>query len=142
MSFKRVAQLLLLFQVPRCANDENSQKLAYVSWFETKSAKHSSSGLYLVSRTKKESVIPVQDMERGVHLVSKFEANVEEAIKLKCKLQEANVMWKIQVQTTSMDIRERYRLEVLNERAWSSLSRYSEFWLNSFVDLHAYKNIF
>jgi hypothetical protein len=142
MSFKRVAQLLLLFQVPRRANDENSQKLAYVSWFETKSMKHSSSGLYLVSRTTKASVIAVEDIERGVHLVPKFGANVGEAIKLKCKFQEANVMWKIQMQTASIDIRERYRLEVLNERAWSSLSHYSEFWLNSFVDLHAYKNIF
>ena len=84
----------------------------------------------------------MEDIERGVHLVPKFGANVGEAIKLKCKLQEAKAMWKIQMQTTSMNIRERYRLEVLNERAWSSLSQYSEFWLNSFVDLHAYKNIF
>lgn len=41
-----------------------------------------------------------------------------------------------------LDIRKRYRLEVLDERAWSSLSHYSEFWLNSFIDLHAYKNVF
>jgi hypothetical protein len=31
MSFKRVAQLLLLFQIPRRGNDDKTQKLAYVS---------------------------------------------------------------------------------------------------------------
>ena len=52
MSFKRVAQLLLLFKCR--VNGEELQKLAYVSWFETKGgAAERSSGLYLVGRTKK-----------------------------------------------------------------------------------------
>ena len=82
MSFKRVTQSLLLFQYR--VNGEKLQKLAYVSWFETKSgAADRSSGLYLVGRTKKTWVIPVKDIERGVHLIPKFGAKVGEAIKLK-----------------------------------------------------------
>jgi len=46
-------------------------KLAYVSWFETK-GKDSVTGLYHLKRSTKHSVIPVDDIERGVHLIPKF----------------------------------------------------------------------
>jgi sulfur transfer complex TusBCD TusB component (DsrH family) len=84
MSNKRVAQLLLLFKGERQNQD---QELAYVSWFETKRTADPNSGLYLVGRTKKCSVIDVKDIERGVHLIPKFGAQIGEAVKLQRRLE-------------------------------------------------------
>lgn len=84
MSFKRAAQLLLF----HCRVNDSGllQKIAYVSCFETKSAADGNSRLYLVGRTKNPSVIPVRDIERGVHLIPKFGAKVGETRKIKQKL--------------------------------------------------------
>ena len=74
-------------------NGEDLQKLVYVSWFETKDGVvDRSNGLYLVGHTKRTSVIPMKDIKRGVHLISKFGVKVGEVIKLKQMLSKEKVM--------------------------------------------------
>jgi len=139
MSNKRVAQLLLLF---KCERQNQEQELAYLSWFETKRTADPNSGLYLVGRTKKCSVIDVKDIERGVHLIPKFGAQIGETVKLQRQLEMEKRKWQLRVHTTPVDKWERARLEVVNERSWSSLTHYTDFWLNSWIDHHAYKTIY
>jgi hypothetical protein len=140
MSHKRVAQLLLLF---KCERQNQAQELAYVSWFETKRTADPNSGLYLIGRTKKCSVIDVNDIMRGVHLIPKFGAQIGEAVKLQRRLEMEKKKWQLMVHTsTQMDKWERARLEVINERSWSPLTHYTDFWLNSWIDHHSYKIIY
>ena len=68
MSGRRVAQVMAFFQ---CEVLGIWHKLAYVSWFETK-GKDAVTGLYHLKRSTKQSVIQVDDIERGVHLIPKF----------------------------------------------------------------------
>jgi hypothetical protein len=68
MSGKRVAKVLAFFQ---CEVFGVWHKLAYVSWFETR-GKDPVTGLFHLKRTSKSSVIQVDDIERGVHLIPKF----------------------------------------------------------------------
>ena len=139
MNYRRVAQLLLLF---KCEWKHQEHELAYVSWFETKRTADPNSGLYLVGRTKKCTVIEVKDIERGVHLIPKFGAQVGETAKLQRKLELEKAQWRLQINTTVMDKREKARLDVINERNWSSLAHYTDFWLNSWIDSHSYKTIY
>ena len=139
MNYRRVAQLLLLF---KCEWRHQEHELAYVSWFETKRAADPNSGLYLVGRTKKCTVIDVKDIERGVHLIPKFGAQVGETAKLQRKLELQKAQWRLQVNIGEMDKREKARLEVINERDWSALAHYTDFWLNSWIDSHSYKTIY
>jgi hypothetical protein len=139
MSNKRVAQLLLLF---KCEFQNQEQELAYISWFETKRTADPNSGLYLVGRTKKCSVINVKNIERGVHLIPKFGAQIGEAVKLQRRLEMEKKKWQLRVHTTPVDKWERVRLEVVNKRSWSPLTHYTDFWLNSWIDHHTYKTIY
>jgi hypothetical protein len=139
MNYKRVAQLLLLF---KCEWQHQEFELAYVSWFETKRTADPNSGLYLVGRTKKCTVIEVKDIQRGVHLIPKFGAQVGETAQLQTKLELKKAKWRLEVNTSDMDKREKARLEVINERKWSSLAHYTDFWLNSWIDSHCYKTIY
>ena len=139
MNYKRVAQLLLLF---KCEWQHQEFELAYVSWFETKRTADPNSGLYLVGRTKKCTVIDVKTIQRGVHLIPKFGAQVGETAKVLRDLELKKAKWRLEVNTREMDNREKARLEVINERNWSSLAHYTDFWLNSWIDSHCYKTIY
>ena len=139
MNYKRVAQLLLLF---KCDWQHQEFELAYVSWFETKRTADPNSGLYLVGRTKRCTVIEVKDIQRGVHLIPKFGAQVGETAKLQRKLELKKAQWRLAIDTSDIDKREKARLDVINERAWSSLAHYTDFWLNSWIDSHSYKTIY
>ena len=70
MTFRRVVQILLLF---KCNHGGQEHELAYVSWFETTRIAHeTASGMYLLKRTKRRSIIPVTDIELPVNLMPKF----------------------------------------------------------------------
>ena len=83
MSQRRVAQVLLLFTCPYW---QERLELAFVSWFETKRTADPNSGLYLVGRTTKYTVISVKDIERPVHLIPKFGSQVGTTTKVKREL--------------------------------------------------------
>jgi hypothetical protein len=76
MSSRRVAQVLVFFQ---CEVLGIWHKLAYVWWFETK-GKDTVTGLFPLRRTTKRSVIQVDDIERGVHLIPRFGRQVGDTV--------------------------------------------------------------
>src|SRR5437762_1713186 len=98
MNCKWVAQLFLLF---KCERHSKELELAYVSWFETKRVPNSQgqSGpeLFSVERTTKFTVIDVKAIIRGVHLISKFRAQIGETMKLKKSLDSKRGRWHILV---------------------------------------------
>jgi len=111
MNYRRVAQLLLLF---KCEWQHQELALAYVSWFEMKRSADPNSGLYLVGRTKKCTVIEVEDIERGAPR-TKFGAQVGETVLLQMKLELEKESWRLQCSTTNIDKREKALLDVINE---------------------------
>jgi len=76
MSGRRVAQVLVFFQ---CKVLGVSHKLAYVWWFETK-AKDTMTGLFPLKRSTKRSVIQVDDIVHGVHLIPRFGRQVGDTV--------------------------------------------------------------
>ena len=157
MSQRRVAQVLLLFTCP-CWQER--LELAFVSWFETKRTADPNSGLYLVGRTTKYTVISVKDIERPVHLIPKFGSQVGTTTKVKRELGHAWQIFENQRQnSTHTKHQSEYasNSDALNGSDFQSLaddagsqsapvldamSYYKEFWLNSWIDDHMYKLIY
>lgn len=134
MTFRRVVQILLLF---KCQAGAEEHELAYVSRFETtRIASATASGMYLVKRTKKCSVIRVTDIELPVHLMPKFGSVIGDAAKAKRAMDEAKEkdrMW-------------RQSNNYCGSKTWNMtdfiLDYYNEFWLNIWVDRHLYKKLY
>ena len=78
-------------------------ELAFVSWFETKRTADPNSGLYLVGRTTKYTVISVKDIERPVHLIPKFGSQVGTTTKVKQELGHAWQIFENQRQNSTHD---------------------------------------
>jgi len=134
MSRRRVVQVLLLF---KCRHDGKELELAYVSWFETvRMASDTASGMYLVKRTTKRSVIPVTDIECPVHLMPKFGSQMGEADKAKRAMDQAKEKDRLWRQSTN------YK----GTKTWNQtdfiLEYYNEFWVNVWVARDLYKRIF
>ena len=146
MSGRRVAQVLLLFKSHSWRNGSEPGAFAYVSWFETKRTAGVNSGLYLVSRTTKRSVIEVTDIERLVHLIPKFGNEVGSTESVNKELESARKKYEWEQQQASN--RRTKRADEEAERAimklpiMDALSYYKEFWLNSWIDPHLYNTIF
>ena len=98
MSQHHIAQVLLLFTCPYW---QERLELAFVSWFETKRTADPNSGLYLVGRTTKYTVINVKDIERPVHLIPKFGSQIGATTKVKWELGHAWQMFENQRQNST-----------------------------------------
>ena len=141
MSFRKVAQVLLLFKCHLQRGNESETDgigLAYVHWFECKRVADSNSGgLYLFGKTKKKEVIEIKDIERSVHLIPKFGSELGTSFRTLQQLRQLQSVRnsKIEVKGNSLGHKE--------FRSWSDLviEYYSEFWLNTWTDAHIYKTI-
>jgi len=129
MSQRRVAQLLCLFTT-RIENAIFLQ-LAFVHWFETKGQVSPSTGMYTVRFTSRFGVIPVDKIERGVHLVPKFGSEIGPTTEMKKK---------IDAERDEKLIKEG---ELTKSNVWLDVyAHYEDYLLNNWIDPHAYKNIF
>lgn len=130
MSKRQVAQVLLLFKV-RNRSDGAEHNLAYVSWFETK-RKDSTSGLYLVSRKTTCAVIDITKIERPVHLIPKFGSEIGATVKVKRELDRV---------LSSRKLVQDGPCSSGDNEAVDAMSRYRDFWLNTWIDSDMYKRI-
>ena len=71
MANRRVARILLLFSIQDLESAENRLSLAYVQLFRTVRPADKASGMFKVVKDRFE-VIPIDTIERGVHLVPHF----------------------------------------------------------------------
>jgi hypothetical protein len=81
-------------------------------------------------------VIDAADIERGVHLIPKFGNQVGETAQKKRGVDNERLIWKLsQVEAG--------RSSSVTETTWLDvLPHYEEFWLNTWIDHHLYRNIF
>src|SRR5579859_7162170 len=131
MSYRKVAQLLLLFKRKHWEGP-HGYGMAFVEWFDTKGPTNKHSGLYPLARSKRREIISVALIERPVHLIPKFGNQIGETYKVKLELER--------------------KLEVINSKRGTQegtqrlsdlvMSHYSDFWLNTFLDVHLYKTIY
>jgi len=100
----------------------------------------------LVARTTKYSVIPVTRIERPVHLIPKFGSDPGVTEKVKRELDRASEVkeWMdtagagdIPIADGEPEVQMRFGFP-----ATDSVSYYKEFWLNSWIDHHLYKNVY
>ena len=134
MSFRKVAQVLLLFKYRPSGTLSEESTLAYVNWFETKRIADQHTGLYLVSRTTRCAVIDITDIERPVHLIPKYESAVGETYRVKQQLDV--VLNELNKHDNLADGEAKYRM---TEQV---MRHYKEFWLNTWIDHHLYKTVF
>jgi len=134
MSFRRVAQVLLLFKYRPSGALLEESTLAYVNWFETKRTADKHTGLYLVSRTTRCAVIDIADIERPVHLIPKYGSAVGETYRVKQQLDA--VLNGLNKHDNLADGEPKYRM---TEQV---MRHYKEFWLNTWIDHHLYKTVF
>ena len=142
MSGKRVAQVLAFFQ---CEVFQIWHKLAYVSWFETR-GKDAVTGLFHLKRSSKCSVIQVDDIERGVHLIPKFGHQVGDTVWKKRLVEQG------QRELTFNSNSEAVNGDgdsgdsgaaTLKVRHWLDVwPHYDEYWLNTWSDDAIYKLIY
>jgi hypothetical protein len=89
-----------------------------------------------VTTTSKYSIIPIDDIERDVHLISRF-GSVGESANINKELDrilEGN-RYQMEKEMSSGDI-------LILNKSDLIMNQYKEFWLNSWLDPHMYKNIF
>ena len=143
MSFRRAAQILLLFRV-RCPYKLNFQDpdsagkwdcgLAYVCWFNvTQTAAATLNGLYEVARPprNKFGVVEVSSIERPVLLIPKFGTTVGETVRVKAELDKANVRFRRSLENG----------EAIEPLSLDSMTHYNEFYIDSWLDSHLYRTI-
>jgi hypothetical protein len=121
--------------------EHQEHELAYISRGLRRSAPPIQKVDYFAGRTKKHTtVIEVKDIVRGVHLIiPKFGAQVGGTAKLQRRLELGRGQWRLQINIAVMD---KARLDLMNERKWSSLAQYTEFWLNGWIKSHSYETIY
>ena len=91
-------------------------------------------------------MINVKDIERPVHLIPKFGSDVGNSVDVKRHLDQTqesmqrNDIFNIDDVGDSDD--EDNQLEVSTQSALDSMTFYSQFWLNNWIDSNMYKRIY
>jgi len=142
LSHRKVAQVLLFFQCPQF-NESHPEgftyELAYISWFDIKIF-NNTNGLYMVSHSKRFGIVEVKDIERPIHLISKFGGNFRATVKAKRKMDKAGDRFQLLEAEGSSGIQQ----AGMNSPkcAVDPLWYYNEFYVNCWLDPYTYKNIF
>ena len=80
-------------------------------------------------------VIDATDIERGVHLIPKFGNQIGETAKKKREVDNERLIWTLsQVEAGQSTVTVLTWLDVM--------PHYKEFWLNTWIDPHMYRNIY
>jgi hypothetical protein len=138
MSNWKVAHLLALF---KCKSDNGALQLAFVNLYAIAGTPKDGHchGLYLVRKTSRFQVVPVTDIESDVHLIPKFGNRIRVAVTvnktIKQRLSENHTL----AERLGGD-------KVVNQgrslnKSDLIMDHYKQFWLNSWLDSHIYKNI-
>ena len=138
MSHRRIAQLLCLFAITM--NGQDTHRLAFVNWFETRGRADSNSGMYHVRRTTRNGVISIENIERGVHLIPKFGSEVGPTWEMKKRIEKERRMNEIY---TTVEGHQESEERITSVGAWLDVvPYYDDFLLNNWIDSHAYKTIY
>lgn len=142
MNRRRVAQILLLFQIKHRSGtfpvSDQCHRLAYVSWFDTKrtAAEETCSGMFRVRRSTRREVVDVVRIEHTVHLIPKFGNVIGDTVKVRRRLERALQASNAKSTDALAEGESENRLSDL------ILDHYMEFFLNTWIDPHIYKLIY
>lgn len=154
---KKVGQVLLLFkyrnQLGRVGDLNTELCLAYVRWFSITSTPSPDSGsdLFCVScNSTSHAVIPIESIERPVHLIPKFGTEMGRMKKIHQEILQNH--GELKVLKTRQGTREgwgegsqegeRDQNRIRFRKPLDAFGYYSEFYLNSWSDKHMYENIY
>jgi hypothetical protein len=131
MTGRRVGQVFAFFTIRQSLE---IHRLAFLSLFETRPMSRVCK-LYPLRRTTRFMVIDATDIERGVHLIPKFGNQIGETAKKKREVDNERLIWTLsQVEAGQSTATVRTWLDVM--------PHYKEFWLNTWIDPHMYRNIY
>lgn len=114
MTNRKVARVHFFFKFKEDLKDELAPGYAYVQWFSTMGPIDPHSGMYSVRRTNRYEVIDVNRIECGVHLIPKY----------------GNTL-----RASSLDV-------PIGRFGPQVFEYFEEFFLNTWIDIYQYNNVF
>jgi hypothetical protein len=139
MTDRKVARLLVLFKCQ--SRYGNALQLAFVNIFAISGYPQDDHchGLFLLKRTSRFQVIPVTTIEREVHLIPRFGNEIGAALRINKKLERKLSDNRALAEKCGKNIGVNEGLSL--NKSDLIMDHYEQFWLNSWLDPHIYKNI-